>query len=636
MILHFFDRDMRMTGATDEVHALTVSEAKYTCDALIGAEPYHAYGHDDGFVGLQTIHNTFELYRIQTVSEQTDTQRVTVYAESLGYDLSFAPFIHDKRPQNMTAAAALGILLAGTGWQVGQTPATEAASTNWYDISPLEALKDLASVWGVRYGFRVVLSGREIAARYVDLFDNIPAWRGKRYRLGKDISIAKRNVDNRNLATALYGRGKGEPSGDGYGRRINFADVVWSKAAGDPADKPAGQDYVVDEEAEALYGRRYALLTDPQCEDPQQLLRDTWDALQTRSRPALAMTLTVVDLERMGYPHEAARVGDGCLVIVDEWGLETLATVVEIERDYVSPAGTKVTFGQINEGIAARVAAGSGTWDRAGAINASGTISSDRLTGALDVAVTKLLAAQSHFTTDDTGAFLWTADNGQSALRITGAGVQIADHKVGDQWAWTTAITGMGVVATALTTGVLDADRVQITGMIVNPDYPGTFWDLSTGEASFNYLSSKMAYNLLKLWIGKGGGGEYGVILTTDDKVRLSIEPSWGTPEEPITPSSDHVDIFGPDQYTHIRLGHKDSNKGLLEIGVGGDDTGGYRGTFAASISPGEIWMLCDDSQGNGNEIAVTGSGISTEKDITAAGISIQALERRVAALEGK
>ena len=194
----------------------------------------------------------------------------------------------------------------------------------------------------------------------------------------------------------------------------------------------------------------------------------------------------------------------------------------------------------------------------------------------------------------------------------------------------------MGVVATALTTGVLDADRVQITGMIVNPDYPGTFWDLSTGEASFNYLSSKMAYNLLKLWIGKGGGGEYGVILTTDDKVRLSIEPSWGTPEEPITPSSDHVDIFGPDQYTHIRLGHKDSNKGLLEIGVGGDDTGGYRGTFAASISPGEIWMFCDDSQGNGNEIAITGSGISTEKDITAAGISIQALERRVAALEGK
>ena len=192
------------------------------------------------------------------------------------------------------------------------------------------------------------------------------------------------------------------------------------------------------------------------------------------------------------------------------------------------------------------------------------------------------------------------------------------------------------LVLSDATTGTLNANLVQITGMIINPDYPGTFWNLATGEASFNYLSSKMAYNLLKLWIGKGGGGEYGVILTTGDKVRLSIEPSWGTGEEPITAESDYVDIYGPDQYTNIRLGHKDANRGLLEMSVGGSDASGYMGTYSASVAPGELWMLCEDSQGNSNEIAITGDNISTSKDITAAGISIQDLERRIAALENK
>ena len=39
-----------------------------------------------------------------------------------------------------------------------------------------------------------------------------------------------------------------------YGRRITFADVVWTKKDGNPVDKPAGQEYLIDPEATALYG----------------------------------------------------------------------------------------------------------------------------------------------------------------------------------------------------------------------------------------------------------------------------------------------------------------------------------------------------------------------------------------------
>ncbi|MHC5848273.1 phage tail spike protein, partial [Streptococcus pyogenes] len=65
------------------------------------------------------------------------------------------------------------------------------------------------------------------------------------------------------IVTCLIGRGKGEeiqheeaepkdveghlPQEErrqGYGRRIEFTDVVWSVEKGDPIDKPAGQNFV--------------------------------------------------------------------------------------------------------------------------------------------------------------------------------------------------------------------------------------------------------------------------------------------------------------------------------------------------------------------------------------------------------
>ena len=43
-------------------------------------------------------------------------------------------------------------------------------------------------------------------------------------------------------------------SPDGYSRKITFADVVWKKSAGNPLDKPAGQEYLEDPSATTVYG----------------------------------------------------------------------------------------------------------------------------------------------------------------------------------------------------------------------------------------------------------------------------------------------------------------------------------------------------------------------------------------------
>jgi hypothetical protein len=80
---------------------------------------------------------------------------------------------------------------------------------------------------------------------------------GKQFVYGKDILELEREEDSTPVNTALYGRGKGveTESGEGYGRRLTFDDVVWTTAAGDPVDKPAGQEWVGDPAALARWGR---------------------------------------------------------------------------------------------------------------------------------------------------------------------------------------------------------------------------------------------------------------------------------------------------------------------------------------------------------------------------------------------
>ena len=94
------------------------------------------------------------------------------------------------------------------------------------------------------------------------------------------------------------------------------------------------------------------------------------------------------------------------------------------------------------------------------------------------MAKTQLRSSVTNYYTDVTGASVWVADDGQSAIRITGNGIQIADHKVGEDWDWTTAATGSGVVAEQIIGGTIRAD-VAFSGTLISAS--GTFGRLVAG-----------------------------------------------------------------------------------------------------------------------------------------------------------
>ena len=159
----------------------------------------------------------------------------------------------------------------------------------------------------------------------------------------------------------MYGRGRGEETdSEGYGRRITFADVEWSVANGDPADKPLGQEWIGDPDALQVWGHlnpdgskrhRMGVYVNEEQDDPEKLLRETWEQLEQLKQPLVTYELDVIDLEQVSadeYKHEAIRLGDTVYVIDRHFAtkFEVGVRVVKIERDLIAPENTRITLGQ--------------------------------------------------------------------------------------------------------------------------------------------------------------------------------------------------------------------------------------------------------------------------------------------------
>src|SRR5699024_11730079 len=77
----------------------------------------------------------------------------------------------------------------------------------------------------------------------------------KRYTYGSNVLSIRAEQDYSEVYTAVIGRGKGEEYEDtgGYGRRIEYTNVTWSKPK-NPLDKPLGERILIDPGATQLFG----------------------------------------------------------------------------------------------------------------------------------------------------------------------------------------------------------------------------------------------------------------------------------------------------------------------------------------------------------------------------------------------
>lgn len=305
------------------------------------------------YVAIPTPRSKQKYLLFKLLSERVQNDRIEYQGIEEAYDeLKQYGYIKDIRPNDRTAEEMLKMVLEPTRWVLGNVPETNHQSTNFYYITYLEALQKIVELFNVELTFEVTIDPKsnKITRRQVNVYTEQGQRTGKRFEYGSNLLTVEQEQDSQELITALVGRGKGEQvsegtdgSPDGYGRRITFADVVWSAKNGNPVDKPAGQEYLVDPEATALYGfsdgkPRIGLTVFEDIDDPVELINATWNALQTLKRPKVTFKADVTNVGQLG-------LGDTVAIIRHDLKIEYFTRVFKVKHNLLNENDNQIELG---------------------------------------------------------------------------------------------------------------------------------------------------------------------------------------------------------------------------------------------------------------------------------------------------
>lgn len=307
------------------------------------------------FFGFQSRDRAFCLFRI---SEKSYDIGLTIQGIDRAESDLHSFIIEDKRPGG-TASDVLREILKGTGYQLGDIDGlTINGNMSFYYISVRQALVKLIESYACEFRVRYTFVENKIIGRYIDLNQRFGRKTGHQFEYGSNILNIIYEESSDEVVTALIGRGKGEQSTDesgeatgGYGRRIQFKDVSWSVAKGDPVDKPAGQNYVANETARNIYGlhqngvikHRFGVYTNEDIEEPVELLKATYKELQRLSIPIVTFKANLLDLANA--IEQDVWIGDSVGIVRDQIGIAFEARIHKLIIDKLDDNRSVVELG---------------------------------------------------------------------------------------------------------------------------------------------------------------------------------------------------------------------------------------------------------------------------------------------------
>lgn len=307
------------------------------------------------FFGFQSRDRAFCLFRI---SEKSYDIGLTIQGIDRAESDLHSFIIEDKRPGG-NASDVLREILKGTGYQLGNVDGlTINGNMSFYYISVRQALVKLIESYACEFKVRYTFVENKIIGRYIDLNQRFGRKTGHQFEYGSNILNVTYEESSDEVVTALIGRGKGEQSTDksgeatgGYGRRIQFKDVVWSVSKGDPVDKPAGQNYVSNETARNIYGlhqngvikHRFGVYTNEDIEDPVELLKATYKELQRLSVPIVTFKANLLDLANA--IEQDIWIGDSVGIVRDQIGIAFEARIHKLIIDKLDDNRSVVELG---------------------------------------------------------------------------------------------------------------------------------------------------------------------------------------------------------------------------------------------------------------------------------------------------
>lgn len=286
------------------------------------------------------------------LTERVDnTETIDYSAYELAYqELATDGYIEDKRPQNQSALNLMKIALDGSNWELNNVNVSGTATTNFYYVDRLSAISKVVDLLGGEIVFYIEIQGNAISGRYMDYLARQGADTSKVFASGSNLLTVERQSDTSGIYTAILPRGKGKEidngeadTPDGYGRRINIADVEWKKSAGKPLDKPKGSIVLSDPDATAEWGQingnaRLLLQTYDDIDDVNVLINSAYKTLQSVNHPQIQYSATVADVGGLS-------LGDTVLIMHGDRDLSYKTRVFEVKYDLLSPDQTELSLG---------------------------------------------------------------------------------------------------------------------------------------------------------------------------------------------------------------------------------------------------------------------------------------------------
>ncbi|MDT2674288.1 phage tail spike protein [Enterococcus dongliensis] len=315
--VYFFDSDQKLIKIVDESSLFSVTQEKEITsnkeelinDKLSVSTVFDNEIKEANYMAVREDESSFSMYRIVGAA---DPGTMLIFTGiNFGPDELDAYIINDIRPANEFFQKTIQRVMDFTlgEWRIGHLDSTlPAVSMTFYYCSIREALKNLQTL-GCEIVFKCNLSGEGITDKWVEVYKQIGEYSNERYEYGDKALTIEKEVDRSNIYTSLIGRGRGEEVGDGYGRRIEFNQVYWSKSKGDPLNKPTGQINLEIPEMTAKYGiptkngkrrKREKVVIFEDCEEPTELIQLTYQELVNCSRPLVQFKSTIFGSDKLG------------------------------------------------------------------------------------------------------------------------------------------------------------------------------------------------------------------------------------------------------------------------------------------------------------------------------------------------
>lgn len=444
-------------------------------------------------------------YEFEIVRENTDAEKQAVYCESSYYDtLSCSiPFVDitGNTPIN-GLRKLLDTAQPKSRWQAGVSD----VPGSFYMQRTRKNLKETISAWANTCGGviseRIEFYNGQIV-RYIDILQSVGSDRGRVIYDDREVTQMSVQVPERTNYTMAFGYGKAEAvtdltAGIEESKPITFADVEWSTAKGDPVDKPKGQTWVaLPESYKEQYGildangirqHRCTIWEENGVEVPGNLLQRTYDGLLAGLEDNTEYKIKAADFKSLGYSTQDIREGDTIGVVLSKLNIKLKAEIVRFTPDYLNPENNDFELSNYSKDIIDDMMDDSELVKNV----------SDRLDSMIRKIFrqsvlddwNKEIAAESGFLIygDPRDGLVClnspTYEQATKATRMKGGSLQIANQKVDGDWKWTTVLTGDGMIADAIFTGIIMGERMDInldlseirlgdrnpsTGIIENP-----------------------------------------------------------------------------------------------------------------------------------------------------------------------